>query len=45
MQINSSFSQNREIKFIQIICMAVLDEISKAFYPLSIYDKITLLFP
>lgn len=25
--------------------MAVLDEISKAFYPLSIYDKITLLFP
>lgn len=25
--------------------MAVLDEISKTFYPLSIYDKIRLLFP
>lgn len=40
-----SFSQNRQIKFVWTSYMAVLHEISKTFYPLSIYDKIAPLFP
>jgi len=33
------------MKFVYILYLGVLDEISEVFYPLSIYDKITLLLP